>query len=70
MSTTYTYDQFIDGVWTSGAAGASIDVINPATEESIGSVPQADVKDAHAAIEAARRAFDDGPWAWMTPRVG
>jgi acyl-CoA reductase-like NAD-dependent aldehyde dehydrogenase len=68
MTLTYNYDQFIDGAWTSGAAGASIDVINPATEESIGSVPQADVKDAHAAIEAARRAFDDGPWPWMTPR--
>ena len=68
MTTTYTYEQFIDGAWTAGAAEASIDVINPATEESIGSVPQAGVKDAKAAIEAARRAFDDGPWPWMTPR--
>src|SRR5260370_16012343 len=67
-TTTNNSEQFIEGEWRSGAAGASIDVINPATEESIGSVPQADVKDAHAAIEAARRAFDDGPWPWMTPR--
>lgn len=66
--TTYRYDQFIDGRWTAGAATSSIDVINPATELAIGAVPKADVKDGAAAIAAARRAFDDGPWAWMAPK--
>ncbi len=65
--TSYTYDLYIDGEWTGGSASGSIDVINPATEESIGSVPEAGAKDAAAAVTAARRAFDDGPWAWMSP---
>jgi acyl-CoA reductase-like NAD-dependent aldehyde dehydrogenase len=69
VTTTWHYDRmFIDGEWTDGPASGLIEVINPATEDVIGSVPNADVKAAHAAIEAARRAFDDGPWPRATPR--
>ena len=53
--------------WTSEGTSSTIDVINPATEASIGSVPEATVKVAVHAIEAARRAFDEGPWPWMKP---
>src|ERR1700684_3384538 len=59
---------FIDGVWTSDNAVGVIEVIDPATEGVIGSVPDADPKAAHAAITAARRAFDDGPWPRTSPR--
>ncbi len=45
-----------------------LDVIDPATEGSIGQVPEASAKDALHAIEAARRAFDEGPWPWMKPK--
>jgi acyl-CoA reductase-like NAD-dependent aldehyde dehydrogenase len=67
MAAPWTYDLFIDGDWTEGEGGGRIDVIDPATEESIGSVAEASTKDAVRAIEAARRAFDDGPWPWMKP---
>jgi acyl-CoA reductase-like NAD-dependent aldehyde dehydrogenase len=68
MSTRWSYDLFIDGKWDKGEAGGKpIEVINPATEEVIGTVPEATPKDAARAIEAARRAFDDGPWQWMKP---
>src|ERR1700684_3100530 len=68
MSTRWSYDLFIDGKWDKGEAGGRpIEVINPATEEVIGVVPEASPKDAARAIEAARRAFDDGPWQWMKP---
>lgn len=37
--------------------------INPATGEVFGHAPDGTVSDAEAAVAAARRAFDDGPWA-------
>ena len=64
---TWNYELFIDGAWTSEGAEGSIDVIDPATEEVIGSVPEATTKSAVRAIEAARRAFDEGPWPYMKP---
>jgi aldehyde dehydrogenase (NAD+) len=47
-----------------GAAGAAqFPIENPATGEIIGHAPDAGPADANAAIEAARRAFDDTGWA-------
>ncbi|WP_395109664.1 aldehyde dehydrogenase family protein [Actinomadura sp. SCN-SB] len=59
---------FIDGAWTEGDGDAWTDVRNPATEEVIGRVPRGTPQDVRRAIEAARRAFDEGPWPRMTPR--
>ncbi len=64
----WNYELFIDGKWTGGTANRSITVIDPATEEAIGQVPDTSVEDARAAIAAARRAFDEGPWPFMKPR--
>jgi acyl-CoA reductase-like NAD-dependent aldehyde dehydrogenase len=61
----WEYQLFIDGAWQD--SDSSIEVIDPATEEVIGSVAEASQKDATRAIEAARRAFDDGPWKWTKP---
>jgi acyl-CoA reductase-like NAD-dependent aldehyde dehydrogenase len=57
---------FIDGKWTGAASGRTYDVPNPATEESIGAAPDADVEDMRRAIAAARKAFDEGPWPRST----
>lgn len=62
------YENFIDGRWTSDNAGALIDVVDPATEELVGRVLDGGAKQAVMAIEAARRAFDEGPWPWMSVR--
>ncbi|MDV6011998.1 aldehyde dehydrogenase family protein [Haloechinothrix sp. LS1_15] len=51
---------FIDGRARDGD-GASIDVLNPATEQPLGSVPAGSRADAEEAVAAARRAF--GEWA-------
>ncbi|MFI5045742.1 MAG: aldehyde dehydrogenase family protein [Acidimicrobiia bacterium] len=68
MTKQWSYDLFIDGKWDKGEAGGKqIEVLNPATEEVVGLVPEASAKDAARAIEAARRAFDEGPWPWMKP---
>jgi aldehyde dehydrogenase (NAD+) len=66
MGAPWTYESYINGAWTSADANGQIDVIDPATEEVVGHVVDAGPKQAVAAIDAARRAFDDGPWPWMT----
>ena len=63
----WNYQLFIDGAWTQGAADEAITVIDPATEETIGEVPEATLADARDAIAAARKAFDEGPWPYLNP---
>jgi aldehyde dehydrogenase (NAD+) len=69
MTTAFAFSQqlYIDGRRTDGAGRAGLAVENPATEETIAEVPLASVADVRQAIEAARRAFDDGPWPRMRP---
>ena len=67
MATT-SYDLYIGGAWVGAESDEALDVINPATEEAIGQVPQASIADVDRAVAAARQAFDEGPWARMTPR--
>src|SRR5689334_14412550 len=59
---------FIDGEWVDASSDDAIDVINPATEDVIASVPQASIGDVDRAVAAARRAFDEGPWRGMSAR--
>ena len=53
----------IDGKLTSASDGATFPNRNPATDEVIGSIPDATAADIDAAIAAARRAFDDTDWS-------
>src|SRR5207253_1187597 len=53
---------FIDGQWVEASNRATYAIPNPATEEPIGTAPDATVDDMRRAIAGARRAFDDGPW--------
>src|SRR2546425_11436906 len=53
---------FIDGQWVEAWKGGTYATPTPATEEPIGTAPDATVDDMRRAIAAARRAFDDGPW--------
>ena len=61
-----TYGLFIDGSWVEPDAGR-YDVINPATERSITSAPDASVGQVQDAISAARSAFDSGSWSGLDP---
>jgi aldehyde dehydrogenase (NAD+) len=69
MTTSYSFSSqlYIDGRRTDGGSDALVVVRNPATEETIAEVPQASVADVRRAIEAARNAFDEGPWPRMKP---
>ncbi|RDH79604.1 aldehyde dehydrogenase family protein [Mycolicibacterium moriokaense] len=60
------YSLYIGGDWVAPRAGR-YDDISPTTEEHIADAPDADLADIDAAVGAARRAFDDGPWSNATP---
>ncbi|MFC4051394.1 aldehyde dehydrogenase family protein [Actinomadura syzygii] len=48
---------YIDGAWTSPQGGGVIAVENPATEETLGTVPEGTAEDADRAVRAARAAL-------------
>ena len=57
---------FIDGGWVPSTGRGVFEVINPATEQPVGRAPQGTTADMDAAVAAARRAFDLGPWPRMS----
>jgi acyl-CoA reductase-like NAD-dependent aldehyde dehydrogenase len=57
---------FIGGEWVEPSSAATFDVVTPSTEEIFGTVAEALAADMARAVEAARTAFDEGPW----PRLG
>ena len=57
---------FIGGRWLDAASGATHAVLNPATREPIGTVPDMAVAETRHAIEAASQAFPT--WAALTAR--
>lgn len=62
MSDRWVYDKlFIDGAWTADDMVGVIEVIDPATEETIGSVPDAGLKATHAAIASPGGPSTTGP---------
>jgi aldehyde dehydrogenase (NAD+) len=63
-----SYQLDIDGSWTDSDGDSVLEVLNPATEEVIGSVPEGTVSDVERAVAAARRAFDEGPWPTLSTR--
>jgi succinate-semialdehyde dehydrogenase/glutarate-semialdehyde dehydrogenase len=54
---TYTYQQSIGGQWRNASNGGTWDVVNPASEEVIRTVPFGNADDCRLAIEAADAAF-------------
>lgn len=56
---------FIDGKWRGGSSGKTIPVLDPATEEAIGTVAHADIADLDEALAAADRGFKQ--WRAVSP---
>jgi aldehyde dehydrogenase (NAD+) len=61
----HTGEVFVGGQWRPPAAGETYATINPATEEISAHVAKGDERDVDLAVQAARRAFDQGPWPRM-----
>jgi len=57
----------IDGKWVNAVSGKTFPTYNPATGEVLAQVAEGDRADIDAAVKAARKAFDSGPWSRMTP---
>ena len=56
----------IDGKWVNAASGKTFPTYNPATGEVLAQVAEGDRADIDAAVKAARKAFDSGPWSRLT----
>jgi aldehyde dehydrogenase (NAD+) len=61
----HTSEVFIGGQWRPPASGETYDTINPATEDVSAHVAKGDERDVDAAVQSARRAFDQGLWPRM-----
>jgi betaine-aldehyde dehydrogenase len=68
QSASGVYQLYIDGQWLPGSEGKTFPVIDPSTEEVMAQVAEATAADVDLAVNAARRAFDFGPWSASTPQ--
>jgi len=59
---------YIDGQWTNPSTGSKFAVVTPSTEVLFEEVAEAFEPDIARAVDAARRAFDLGPWGRLAPR--
>lgn len=59
---------WIGGQEVAARDGGTLEVENPATGEVVFVVARGQAPDIEAAVDAARRAHDDGPWPHMHPR--
>src|ERR687888_2489018 len=66
MSTTVSKHQnFVGGEWVDAAGGETMEVLNPATGETIAEVPASSSEDVDRAVDAAKRALPE--WLETTP---
>ena len=65
MATVTTQKIFVGGKWTEAADGATMDVLNPATGQTIAQVPACTAADVDAAVDAAKEALPE--WLDSTP---
>ena len=63
--TTSTYENFVGGEWVGAVEGETMEVLNPATGETIAEVPRGTQADVDRAVEAAKKALPE--WLETTP---
>jgi 1-pyrroline dehydrogenase len=66
MAMVTTHKIFVGGKWTESADGGTMEVLNPATAETIAEVPACTAADVDAAVEAAKAALP----AWLDSTPG
>lgn len=62
-------EMLINGQWTAAGSGATIPIVSPYSNKRIGEVAQGAREDARRAVDAARDAFDAGPWPRLSPKA-
>jgi aldehyde dehydrogenase (NAD+) len=58
---------FIGGAWVHSHSGRRYPIFNPALGQVLAHVPKGDAEDVGAAVDAARRAFEDPTWRSIDP---
>jgi 1-pyrroline dehydrogenase len=64
-TTVSSYKNFVGGEWVESADGGTMEVLNPATGETIAEVPRGTAADVERAVEAAKKALPE--WLETTP---
>lgn len=67
MTDLARYQMYIAGQWCDASDGATFKSINPATGQAWAVMPAASEEDVNRAVQAAKRALHEGPWATMLP---
>ncbi len=62
-----THQLLIAGKQVDAASGETFDALNPATGSVIARVAKGGTEDIDRAVDAARKAFDEGPWPKLNP---
>src|SRR5579875_760169 len=57
----------IGGKWVPAKSGKTFETINPANEEVLALVAEGDKADVDAAVDCARKAFEQGKWPSFKP---
>ena len=57
-----TYENFINGQWQTSRSKQLREIHDPANGELVAKVQESGKEDVILAIDAARKAFDTGPW--------
>ena len=55
----------IDGRWVDPVEGGTVDTVDPSTGTKLAELAAGGPRDVDLAVQAARRAFDEGPWRRM-----
>jgi phenylacetaldehyde dehydrogenase len=64
LATDHT--MLINGNWVTALSGQTFSTVNPATGETLCQIPEGQQGDIDLAVQAARRAFDQGAWRKLT----
>lgn len=56
----------IDGKWCDSASGKTFETLCPVNGEVLAEIAEGDAADVDKAVQAARKAFENGPWPTMT----
>lgn len=64
---TTSRKMLIGGNWVDASSGLRLEVKNPANGELLTTVPAGNANDIDLAVQAARMAFESGPWSEMLP---
>ena len=60
------HKMLINGKWVDSASGKTFPTYDPATGEVMAQIAEGDREDINRAVQAARQAFENGPWRKLT----